>query len=123
MYKFIPNMTAKPWGAETLWAHTPDYVGKILEILQGHSISIQYHNTKDETMHVFSGNGIINFYTMMEDGDVTVRESIKVKSGDSVHIPPGQIHNVYAETDLIILEASTDHLTDLVRIKDIYGRN
>ena len=123
MSKFNPVVIEKPWGKEVIWAHTPEYVGKILHINAGESLSIQFHHKKDETMHVMSGTGTINFYTMMDDGDVTVRESIQVNEGSSVHIAPNQIHNVYAETDLVILEASTTHLTDLVRIRDRYGRN
>jgi mannose-6-phosphate isomerase-like protein (cupin superfamily) len=123
MSKFNPMVIEKPWGKEVIWAHTPEYIGKILHINAGESLSIQFHHVKDETMHVMSGTGTINFYTMLDDGDVTVRESIQVNKGISVHVPPNQIHNVHAETDLVILEASTTHLTDLVRIKDRYGRN
>ena len=45
----------KPWGHETIWAHTDHYVGKILHIKAGHSLSLQYHNHKDETIHLLSG--------------------------------------------------------------------
>ena len=123
MSKFNPTVIEKPWGKEILWAHTPSYVGKILQVNAGESLSIQYHHHKDETMYVLSGEGLINFYTMSEDGSVDIRESISVKEGMSIHIPPLKIHNVYAETELVVLEASTNHLTDLVRIKDRYGRN
>ena len=34
---------SKPWGHETIWAHTDRYVGKILHIKAGHALSVQYH--------------------------------------------------------------------------------
>ena len=43
----------KPWGHETIWAHTDRYVGKILHINAGESLSVQYHNHKDETVPAF----------------------------------------------------------------------
>ncbi len=33
----------KPWGYELIWAHTDRYVGKILHITAGESLSLQYH--------------------------------------------------------------------------------
>ena len=42
----------KPWGNELIWAVTDRYVGKILHIKKGHSLSLQYHNQKDETVMV-----------------------------------------------------------------------
>ncbi len=34
---------SKPWGHETIWAHTDLYVGKIINILAGQALSVQYH--------------------------------------------------------------------------------
>src|SRR5688500_9418241 len=45
----------KPWGHETIWAKTDRYVGKILHIKAGHALSVQYHNRKDETVYLLSG--------------------------------------------------------------------
>ncbi|MGE5749286.1 MAG: hypothetical protein ACM31F_04960, partial [Gemmatimonas sp.] len=45
----------KPWGHETIWAHTDRYVGKVLHIKAGQALSVQYHNLKDETVHLLSG--------------------------------------------------------------------
>jgi mannose-6-phosphate isomerase len=112
----------KPWGSETIWAHTTNYVGKILNVMAGHALSIQYHHHKDETMYVMSGIGIINFYNRNEDGEVIIEDVFHVSSGNSIHIPPQQIHNLEAATNMIVLEASTDHLDDLVRLSDRYYR-
>ena len=45
----------KPWGHEIIWARTERYVGKVLHIKAGHALSLQYHQVKDETVHVWSG--------------------------------------------------------------------
>ena len=45
----------KPWGYELIWARTERYVGKILHITQGHALSLQYHEKKDETVYVLRG--------------------------------------------------------------------
>jgi len=111
----------KPWGSETIWARTEHYVGKILKVHCGEQLSIQYHNFKDETMYVMSGKGIIYFYELRDDTPVIINR-IAVGKGDSVHIPPKQIHSVEAITDMEILEASTNHLDDLVRLRDRYSR-
>lgn len=117
----LPKFTEKPWGSETLWAHTEHYVGKILKVHSGEALSIQYHNHKDETMYVLSGKGYINFY-ILEDARPILFNKRYVMPGDSVHIPPTQIHNVEAISDMEILEASTNHLDDLVRVRDRYNR-
>ena len=45
----------KPWGHEIWWAHTDKYVGKILHVKKGQSLSYQYHKVKDETIYLHSG--------------------------------------------------------------------
>ena len=46
----------KPWGREIWWAHAKGkYMGKTLEIKDGHRLSLQYHNDKDETIYVLKG--------------------------------------------------------------------
>src|SRR5262249_27407714 len=45
----------KPWGYELIWAETDRYVGKLLHIERAHQLSYQYHERKDETIHLLSG--------------------------------------------------------------------
>src|SRR4026207_292971 len=45
----------KPWGYEIIWAHTDRYVGKILHINRGESLSLQFHEMKEETLYVVDG--------------------------------------------------------------------
>lgn len=106
----------KPWGYETIWAHTDRYVGKILHIKAGHALSIQYHNQKDETVHLLSGELV---YRVQRDETL---DDMHLQCGDSFRITPGTIHQMEAITDCDVLEASTPELDDVVRLSDRYGR-
>ena len=55
----LPYRVEKPWGYELVWARTDRYVGKILHVKAGHVLSLQYHNLKDETMHVLKGELVL----------------------------------------------------------------
>ncbi|MBA3403390.1 MAG: cupin domain-containing protein [Gemmatimonadaceae bacterium] len=106
----------KPWGHETIWAHTDRYVGKILHIKAGHALSIQYHNRKDETVHLLSGTLVYR----VQRGETL--DDMHLERGDSFRITPGTIHQMEAITDCDVLEASTPELDDVVRLSDRYGR-
>ena len=108
----------KPWGYELIWAHTPQYVGKILFVKKGHSLSLQYHQKKEETMYFQSGSCQVE--TGSEEKHL---ENFNFEAGESFHIKPGTLHRITALTDCLIFEVSTPHLTDVVRIKDNYGRS
>jgi quercetin dioxygenase-like cupin family protein len=113
---FKPVRVPKPWGHELIWAHTDRYVGKVLHIDAGQKLSLQFHNFKDETIHMLSGR--MNF-EVEENGVMVVRTLLP---GDSYHIPPKAKHRMEAEETCEVLEASTPHLDDVVRLQDAYGR-
>jgi oxalate decarboxylase/phosphoglucose isomerase-like protein (cupin superfamily) len=62
----------KPWGHELIWAVTDRYVGKILHIKAGQSLSLQYHVKKDETVMVLRGKMAFTHY--QEGAEPTVTE-------------------------------------------------
>ena len=107
----------KPWGHETIWAHSDRYVGKILHINAGQELSVQYHNRKDETVYLLSGE---ISYRVQSKGDAL--DDVKLKVGESFRITPGTVHQMVAVTDCDVLEVSTPELDDVVRLKDKYGR-
>ena len=107
----------KPWGHETIWAHTDRYVGKVLHIKAGHALSVQYHNKKDETVYLLNGELV---YRVQMDGDKL--EDMHLKAGESFRISPHTIHQMEAVTDCDVLEVSTPELDDVVRLSDRYGR-
>jgi len=106
----------KPWGHERIWAHSDRYVGKLLHINAGHELSVQYHNRKDETIHLLSGEMIYR----VKEGDEL--RDVKLRAGESFRNTPGTVHQMIAVTDCDVLEASTPDLDDVVRLSDRYGR-
>ncbi len=106
----------KPWGYELIWAHTERYVGKILHIHKGESLSYQYHRVKDETIYLLRG------LMEVEIGDERGREKHQLDPGACWHITPGTRHRMVALEDCDILEASTPELEDVVRLEDLYWR-
>jgi mannose-6-phosphate isomerase len=112
----VPYRVEKPWGYELIWALTSRYVGKILHVKAGHVLSLQYHNFKDETMHVLRGELILR----TQQGESLVERPFR--AGETAHIPPWLVHQVEAVMDSDVLEASTPELDDLVRLQDRYGR-
>jgi quercetin dioxygenase-like cupin family protein len=106
----------KPWGYEIIWAHTDRYVGKVLHIDAGHALSVQYHNRKDETIYLLSGE--MKYWVKLGDE----LEDVRLRQGDAFRITPGTVHYMEAITDCDILEASTPELDDVVRLQDRYGR-
>lgn len=106
----------KPWGHELVWAETERYVAKILFIKQGHKLSRQYHEVKDETLLVESGE------MDLEIGPVGSIETRRMRQGDVYHVRPGTIHRMIAASDVRVFEVSTPELDDVVRLEDVYGR-
>ena len=115
--KHTPREIPKPWGSELLWAETDLYVGKTLRVNAGESLSLQYHEVKDETLHMLSGEIVFEVGT-----DIESMETVALRVGESFRITPGTIHRMTAVSDAEILEVSTNHLDDVVRLEDRYGR-
>ena len=107
----------KPWGYELIWAHTDRYVGKVLHINAGEALSLQYHERKDETIHVLRGRMV--FWVGEDEKEL---QEVKLGEGESFHVRPGLRHRMEAVTDCDLLEASTPDLDDVVRLEDRYGR-
>lgn len=120
----------KPWGHETIWAHTDRYVGKILHIKAGEALSVQYHHRKDETVYLLSGEMRYWVDAAAAAGgegsggrdDGAPLTDVRLRVGDAFRITPRTIHYMEAVTDCDLLEVSTPELDDVVRLKDRYGR-
>jgi mannose-6-phosphate isomerase-like protein (cupin superfamily) len=108
----------KPWGYELIWAVTDIYVGKVLFVKAGESLSLQYHEAKDESWLIQSGRARIELGSV---GDDRLAEEV-VGPGAAFHYVPGTVHRITAVEDTTILEVSTPHLDDVVRLADSYGR-
>ncbi len=108
--------TSKPWGYEILFAHTRDYVGKLIFVRKGEQLSYQYHKKKEETIFLFKGRLKISYEKKRK------KNFLYLKKGESLHIPPGMKHRFHALANSYIFEVSTPHLNDVVRLEDKYGR-
>jgi quercetin dioxygenase-like cupin family protein len=114
-----PKRVDKPWGHEIWWARTERYVGKTLHVKAGESLSLQYHNVKDETILIQSGRLL---FETRPAGDLGELRRIEMNPGDVFHITPGTVHRMTGLTDCDIIEVSTPELEDVVRLEDRYGR-
>lgn len=110
------RVVPKPWGHEVIFAITDRYVGKVLHINKGESLSLQYHERKEETLYVVEGELKL---TVEFDGD---RRDLKLSKGEAFHIRPRLIHRMEAIVDTDVAEVSTPELDDVVRLDDRYGR-
>lgn len=107
-----PRVVPKPWGRELWYADEPEYAGKILYVTAGHALSLQRHEEKKETMYVLAGRMIYHL-----NGD-----EFEIGAGSALTVRPGDVHRVTALEDSTILEVSTPHLDDVIRLEDRYGR-
>jgi mannose-6-phosphate isomerase len=113
----LPREVPKPWGSELWYAQTDAYAGKILRVNQGHRLSLQYHECKDETSYLLSGRLLVT----QGETPGNLREFV-VEPGGTWRNVPGVIHTMEALEDAVVLEVSTPQLDDVVRLEDRYGR-
>ncbi|HEX6664167.1 MAG TPA: cupin domain-containing protein [Gaiellaceae bacterium] len=113
-----PRKVEKPWGHELIWAESDEYVGKVLFVKAGESLSLQFHREKDESWLVHDGRAKLELGSA---GDALLNEEV-VGAGACFRFRPGTVHRVTALEDTTILEVSTSQLDDVVRLEDRYGR-
>ncbi len=115
------EVVAKPWGHEAIFAAGEHgYVGKLITVRAGESLSLQYHVAKDETIVVVSGEALLE---CGPSADRLVAQTLRL--GDTAHLPPTVVHRVTAVGDLLFAEVSTaapGWRDDVVRLADRYGR-
>jgi mannose-6-phosphate isomerase len=116
-YAVFPRKVEKPWGWELIWAETEAYVGKLLFVRAGESLSLQYHEAKDESWLVREGRARLELGAVGGELD-----EVEAGPGDAFRYSPGTVHRVTAIEDTLIIEVSTPHLDDVVRVEDRYGR-
>lgn len=98
----------KIWGKEYLLCKTDKYAFKRLEVDKGKNLSKQYHKEKHETWHIVEGLGTA----------IVAGRTYSVKPGMTFILPPMTVHQVRADSEkLVIIEASTPELQDIVRLE------
>ena len=117
-WAFQPRKVEKPWGYELIWAEGERYVGKVLFVKAGESLSLQFHRVKDESWLVQGGRAKLELGSA---GDAVLKEEV-IGPGATFRFRPGTVHRVTALEDTTIVEVSTPELDDVVRLEDQYGR-
>jgi mannose-6-phosphate isomerase-like protein (cupin superfamily) len=117
-WAFEPRKVEKPWGYELIWAENEHYVGKVLFVKAGESLSLQFHRVKDESWLVQGGRAKLELGSA---GETMLKEEV-IAPGATFRFRPGTVHRVTAIEDTTIIEVSTNHLDDVVRLEDRYGR-
>jgi mannose-6-phosphate isomerase len=107
----------KPWGYELRWAVTERYLGKLIHVNRGHSLSLQYHVQKDES--IFVASGVLDLVLEDKEGELRTH---RLGPGMSARIRPGRRHRFIAIEDVDVFEASSPEIDDVVRLEDAYGR-
>ena len=111
------NLGKRDWGEEILLALISKKISlKKLIIKKGKGGGLQYHRKKNECGYIISGKLKITFVNKKNK-----LQNIILKKGDVFHFPPGAIHKEYAITKCEIIEASTTHFNDRVRVEDKFG--
>ncbi len=111
--------TPKPWGSEVLFSPPgAPYVGKILNISAGHRLSLQWHDEKDESITLISGDA-----TLALEGEDGALQEIQMALLTGYRVLPGRIHRLIATTDSVLVEASTPETGSTFRVEDDYGRS
>lgn len=116
-YGYPAKVVLKPWGREE-WLHLDrDYCYKKILIVAGTKTSFQYHERKKETNYLLSGKA--EFWLENDEGEI---EKKVVGPGTLMTVNPPRKHRVIALTDIVLMEASTPQVDDVVRISDDYQR-
>jgi 3-deoxy-D-manno-octulosonate 8-phosphate phosphatase (KDO 8-P phosphatase) len=111
------SMGHRDWGRECLvTVCTGFYSVKRLFVRKGFSGGLQYHHMKDETGFVLSG--LLRVYYKSTDQSLAY---IDFSAGDFFRFRPGCIHKEEAIEDTVIIEVSTPHYNDRVRVDSDFG--
>ena len=111
------SMGDREWGSEELLVLISKVLSlKLIKYKKGSRGGLQYHHEKNECGYIVSGQMLVRY----DKGDGKLTEKI-LNKGDWFHFPPKTIHQEEALTDLEIIEASTPHFNDRVRVEENYG--
>ena len=113
----------KPWGYE-LWLNGrhKNYSFKKIFLKKNFRTSLQFHKKKMETNVIFNGTAELSYKKNRYISNLKVtKKDISLKklpSISKIFVKPNTIHRIKALTNLILYEASTPELDDVIRISD-----
>lgn len=111
------KVVTKPWGREEWIAHNDTYVLKLIWLNKGFRTSLQYHEQKRETNYVDWGR--IVCWLQDETGEIRKTE---MGPGAIIDVEPGTLHRIEALEDTRLIEVSTPHVDDVIRVADDSNR-
>lgn len=108
----------KPWGYELHWVpEGMPYMGKILHIDAGKRLSLQVHDTKQESYWLL--NGECDLVLENAQGEL---ETVHLQKGVGYTTLVGQRHRHQAVTDCDVMEVSTPEAGMTWRLEDDFAR-
>lgn len=107
----------KPWGSETWIAVNEHYALKMIRLNKGSRTSLQYHNIKEEHIYMLSGK-----LSVEEDDEQGKLVVTCYETGEVMYSAPLSKHRLTALEDSVLIEVSTPHLADVIRVEDDYNR-
>lgn len=120
-YQHECEVVTKPWGRE-VWLHKCHVSLKLIEINAGHQTSLQYHRRKHETNVLWSGTATL---MMGREGHAEHTRAVEIMDfcpKEYINVAPLTVHRICARTDIVLVEASTPDLDDVVRLHDDTNR-
>ena len=105
----------KPWGRFERFTYNELSTVKLLYIKKGESLSLQYHNKRNEFWKIVNGNPLIEI-----DGRI-----INARPLDEFEIQALSKHRISAPNDdVVFLEIATGEFDedDIIRLEDKYSR-
>jgi len=108
----------KPWGYELHWVpEGAPYMGKIEHLNAGARMSLQVHDTKQESWFLMSGRAAV----IWENNRGQLIET-ELEPGKGYSIKIGQKHRLKGITDCDVIEVSTKEAGTTWRLEDDYAR-
>ena len=110
-------MGFREWGSEDLLCFVKDHFTlKKIHISAGKKGGLQYHRLKNEAGLIIEGELKVIFQNT--EGSLITKV---LNPGDVFWFPPLCIHQEIAVTDVTIIEVSTPHFNDRVRVEKDFG--
>ncbi len=116
----------KPWGYEYwITGENPinELVLKFIHIKKGTKTSLQVHQEKFESNFLVEGEAILSYskesFTIKKD---YIIDKIQINEKSVIDVSPLGIHQLESISDIYLLESSTNHLDDVIRLIDDSGR-
>lgn len=117
IFPTVESAGPRDWGQESILCVIPNLLSlKKLQMKKGAKGGLQYHRLKNECGILIEGKMLVRY----DDGSGSICERI-IEKGECFHFPPGSIHQEEALEECVIIEASSPHFNDRVRIEDEYG--